>query len=90
MIKIIVCDTKDRNIEEFHQRRKDRNSAILFSKIYQKKNTQWMYPYSIEIETVNRCNNTCSFCPVNRNNDTRPYQKMTDEFFYSLIVEFIT
>ena len=85
MIKIIVCDTKDRNIEEFHQRRKDRNSAILFSKIYQKKNTQWMYPYSIEIETVNRCNNTCSFCPVNRNNDTRPYQKMTDEFFYSLI-----
>ena len=30
----------------------------------------------IEIETLNRCNNDCSFCPVSRGNDIRPYQKM--------------
>ena len=41
----------------------------------------------IEIETVNRCNGSCSFCPVNRNNDTRQYAVMTDELFKSIIVQ---
>lgn len=27
-------------------------------------------PYSIEIETFNRCNNNCSFCPVSCTNHT--------------------
>jgi MoaA/NifB/PqqE/SkfB family radical SAM enzyme len=39
----------------------------------------------IEIETINRCNGKCGFCPVNRKSDTRPYAKMTDELFYSII-----
>lgn len=42
---------------------------------------------SIEIETVNRCNGTCSFCPVNRNDDTRHYQKMSKELFEKIINE---
>ncbi|MBQ4403235.1 MAG: radical SAM protein [Selenomonadaceae bacterium] len=41
--------------------------------------------YTIEIETVNRCNNDCPFCPVNRNNDTRKPAVMTEEIFYSVI-----
>lgn len=85
MIKVIYGDTEDRNIEEFHQRRKDRNNKLLFSKIYTLENLEWMEPYSIEIETVNRCNNDCSFCPVNRNSDTRKHITMTSELFYSII-----
>lgn len=31
----------------------------------------------IEIETLNRCNGKCSFCPVNVNEPQRPYHKMS-------------
>lgn len=39
----------------------------------------------IEIETINRCNGECGFCPVNRHIDPRHAQKMTDELFNSII-----
>ena len=39
----------------------------------------------IEIETINRCNGSCSFCPVNRNVDPRKEAIMTEELFYSII-----
>lgn len=39
----------------------------------------------IEIETINRCNGVCSFCPVNRNSDTRELKRMEEELFYSII-----
>ena len=35
-------------------------------------------PPLIELETQNRCNMTCSFCPVNVNDDPREYYKMPD------------
>lgn len=40
---------------------------------------------SIEIETINRCNGTCSFCPINRNDDVRVLEKMSSKLFYSII-----
>lgn|GEM_PF-687983 len=42
---------------------------------------------SIEIETINRCNNDCSFCPVNRDRDPRPYHIMDKELFLSIIYQ---
>jgi len=39
----------------------------------------------IEIETVNRCNNDCSFCPVNRHADIREYEKMEESLFEKII-----
>ena len=39
----------------------------------------------IEIETINRCNGSCSFCPVNRYDDTRLITKMSEELFYKII-----
>lgn len=39
----------------------------------------------VEIETINRCNGGCSFCPVNRQNDTREYREMSDELFKKII-----
>ena len=42
---------------------------------------------TIEIETVNRCNGKCSFCPVNRRLDSRPFTKMDDDLFKKIINE---
>jgi hypothetical protein len=42
---------------------------------------------SIEIETVNRCNGTCGFCPINHRDDRRPYAKMSEELFHKIIDE---
>ncbi len=39
----------------------------------------------IVIETINRCNGTCSFCPVNKNLDTREFHLMKKELFFSII-----
>ena len=41
--------------------------------------------HTIEIETINRCNNDCPFCPVNKHNDTRKPKRMDENLFYSLI-----
>lgn len=41
--------------------------------------------YTIEIETFNRCNNDCSFCPVNRNNDTRKPKFMDENLLYTIV-----
>lgn len=42
-------------------------------------------PLSIAIETINRCNSTCSFCPCNVHDEVRPYKRMTDETFQLII-----
>jgi len=39
----------------------------------------------VEIETINRCNNNCSFCPANRNEDKRPFMLMDRRLFVSII-----
>ncbi|MCC8189942.1 MAG: SPASM domain-containing protein [Planctomycetes bacterium] len=39
----------------------------------------------IEIETVNRCNGECGFCPVNRHLDPRPAARMPEDLFRSII-----
>jgi radical SAM protein with 4Fe4S-binding SPASM domain len=41
----------------------------------------------VEIETINRCNNHCSFCPVHNGADPRELSKMTDDTFNKIICE---
>lgn len=43
--------------------------------------------HHVEIETVNRCNGVCSFCPVSVRNEQRPYSKMSDKLFKKIINE---
>lgn len=43
--------------------------------------------HHIEIETINRCNGLCSFCPVNCRIDPREKQLMTRELFEKIINE---
>jgi hypothetical protein len=39
----------------------------------------------IEVETINRCNGSCSFCPVNHRDDTREKAVMTEQLFKSIV-----
>lgn len=41
----------------------------------------------IEVETLNRCNGKCSFCPVNANEPQRTYKKMSVKMFEKIIGE---
>ena len=41
----------------------------------------------VEIETINRCNGECGFCPVNRHLDPRKAERMPDELFRSIIAQ---
>ena len=41
----------------------------------------------VEIETLNRCNGICSFCPVNHNVDKREFKKMDKHLFKKIIDE---
>lgn len=40
---------------------------------------------NVQIETLNRCNGECSFCPVNRHLDPRIPEHMSEELFESLV-----
>lgn len=42
---------------------------------------------AVEIETVNRCNGKCAFCPVSAGNDQREYHKMSEDLFQKIILE---
>ena len=40
---------------------------------------------AIELETLNRCNGVCRFCPVNKHDDTREYKAMDEGLFDKII-----
>ena len=42
-------------------------------------------PNVVNLETINRCNSTCEFCTANKNAEKRPYKRMEDELYYSII-----
>lgn len=66
---------------------KDNNSDIYVKSIISEYKEHAPKINTIEIETVNRCNNDCSFCPVSKGNDIRKMTKMSDEMFYGIIDE---
>lgn len=41
----------------------------------------------VEIETINRCNGNCDFCPVSKKNDSREYKEMSDQLFEKIIFD---
>ncbi len=44
-------------------------------------------PLIIAIETINRCNNVCAFCPANVKDEKRAFAQMSDEDFKKIIKE---
>ncbi len=41
----------------------------------------------VEIETINRCNGSCAFCPVSSRVDKRPFAKMEESLFRKIVDE---
>jgi radical SAM protein with 4Fe4S-binding SPASM domain len=75
--KIFEYKNKKRIIETANEAKKD--VACFFEK-------RELFSY-VEIETVNRCNGTCSFFPANKNIGSRPFAKMSDDTFKKIIDE---
>lgn len=46
--------------------------------------------HHVEIETINRCNGLCDFCPVNAKVEQRPYALMSEKTFKKVIDELAT
>ena len=41
----------------------------------------------VEIETMNKCNGECAFCPVNKFDDPREFKRMDEDLFRSIIYQ---
>lgn len=71
--------------KDFDDYRIRRNHEIKrYIEYFKRENPLFRY---IEIETINRCNGECSFCPVNKYEEQRPYCKMSKEMFATIIDE---
>lgn len=66
---------------QFLSRRKSQKNYIDY--FYSQKEAP--HPLVVNLETVNRCNSTCEFCTANINAEKRPYKKMEDALYYSII-----
>jgi radical SAM protein with 4Fe4S-binding SPASM domain len=65
----------------------DLRRRSIISGVIKEKLMQTPFPLfdAIEIETINQCNNTCPFCPVNKKIDPRPLKVMEYNLFTSII-----
>lgn len=78
-------DTKNFVSEEEFLLIQDRNEKLLLQSLFNFTDQDISQLTTVEIETVNRCNNDCSFCPVNRKQDIRELKKMDEELFKKII-----
>ena len=46
-------------------------------------------PLFIHLETINRCNGTCSFCPCNKNEDKRSLKIMEKTLFHKVLDDLV-
>jgi len=90
-MKISVWDKEDFWLlnQQSRMERKDKNEAFFLHRVLEKYLDKTPPLSSIEIETINRCNNTCSFCPVSVGNDRRQHCKMSDDLFHKIIDELV-
>ncbi|MDR0221088.1 MAG: SPASM domain-containing protein [Lachnospiraceae bacterium] len=44
-------------------------------------------PLYVSIETINRCNSKCSFCPASIGNETRPFELMAEDLYAKILAE---
>lgn len=80
---------RNRNLSEEKYNELTKNSykaSVIKSEMENLHGKELLFTH-IEIETVNRCNGYCDFCPVSKNNDIREYCEMTDQLFEKIILE---
>lgn len=68
-----VSKRYSKNIDKFIKYFLEQNEAPIF--------------HNVMIETINRCNGECAFCPANRLDESRPFKKMTEKMFYEIIAQ---
>ena len=79
--------TEDLTEEEWNeQTKKDINIRTIYKLAEILDNYHPLFNH-VEIETQNRCNGKCTFCPVSVGNDIRPKASMSDELFEKIIDE---
>jgi radical SAM protein with 4Fe4S-binding SPASM domain len=84
--KRIVCLEEFMSMVYFLQENgSDRNQAV--SDYYDSFCENPQLPQYIEIETINRCNGECRFCPVNRFEKQRQFAQMPEHLFFKIIDE---
>lgn len=66
--------------------KKERNYVNGFAKVLSMRKEIPLFDH-VEIETYNRCNGLCSFCPVSVRNEIRPEKRMTKALFEKIIKE---
>lgn len=90
-INYIVDEFSSQSEEEYCKeiRKKDRVVCEYLQQYVKKIANMENIPLfnKIEIETINRCNNTCSFCPVNIKDDIRNHSIMSMSLFKKIILE---
>lgn len=64
---------------------KDENEKIILQKMLRALANKAVDLSTVEIETVNRCNNICSFCPVSRDYDIRTPKKRVRVYLKRLL-----
>lgn len=82
-------DTEDWKKDNIVEQVKDINEKYFLTKMFQEMGDSSINLSTIEIETVNRCNNDCSFCPVSVGKDIRPLQYMEDALFKKIINDLV-
>lgn len=75
------------DLEETDYIRYAENSLLIeaINREVEKLHNEYVMFRHVEIETINRCNGKCSFCPVSVGNDNRKYEYMTDKLFENII-----
>ena len=63
--------------------KKNRAHRRAFASFFSKPTPPWFN--HVELETLNRCNGECSFCPVNRNAVQRPPARMSESLFEDIV-----
>lgn len=86
-MEIIYWNNSDWITEEQKLSCQDKNSGIFVKGMLMQYQDTVPQLQSVEIETINRCNNDCSFCPVSKENDLREPMRMPEELFYKIIDE---
>lgn len=80
-------DFEDRSEEEWNDNLQNLKSNLKINAYVNRVKDDVPLFSEVEIETINRCNGVCSFCPVNRNSDKRKEEKMDERLFRKIIAE---
>ncbi len=62
-----------------------KKSNKIIKKYFDTQDISNLKPLFVSIETINRCNGTCPFCPCNIREETRPFYEMPDKIFKKII-----